>query len=340
MEAVMHHYGIGNEERMQLQGKKGHSWLDIAYSGEGLAITFAQFPLLSGLLRSEQVHNSITGEDVNAWDGAHVWDPTTGKVTLKEGINQVDINKIILKGKGIQTITQGNFEKVDQPEVVENLFGQMLMQFHRHFPTTMTDRIGSRYNNLMLGETEGSWRTVLSYINLVREFDGHWTDSMKGGWNNLKDYQKKNLYLCAMDLMMGMTLLAVAAVIREWAKDLGEESSTEKRWLNFFAYTTSRIRFENQMYTPGLGFVTLAEYIQNPIAMSTTLKSFAQALYLTAEWPFQDDDDRDYKNGPFAGSSKAGRATENAVPGLKAFKKWQDFDRESDYGGSILGINK
>jgi len=332
MEAFIDHLHIRVDQlKSQGAGDLAHS---AVYFGENFAISYAQYPLIVGLANSDQITSS-SGEKSSVYD-AYQWNPNTKEFFLKPGFNEEDVQKMIIKGHDLQTKTQGNFEKLNQPSAMSHLLGRVGFQFHRFFASSWNDRFSKRYTHTTLGEQEGTWRTPLTLIHYVMEQEGYIKDRLNKGWENLTPDQKKNLWFDVVDVLKLMIFAAVAALLTSLAKKQPKDT-TSRKMINFLAYTTSRIRFEQQLFIPGVGTLQMAEFLQNPWAISTTCKNFAEAIYETIEFPFQTDDERYYKNGVFVGRSKAAEAWRKSLPILRAYHRWMSMEEPNSYESTLFG---
>ena len=330
MEAWTNMYHIGTSDRIKIEGASNGKWKDYLFLGEIMNIRNAEFSNIVGLALSEQIKNSITGEMVNAYDQAHDYNTQTGEITLKPGIDPEDLRRIILKGRAIQVENQGNYESGDQPLIKEYQIGLPLMQFKSFLPSAANKRVGGHRESLIFGHQEGSWRTPATYVKLFNDASGSFSDRAKEAWNSLRPDQKINMRLAGLDLLYLGLFIVVAKLLSSIAQGIDSEDSEQKRWANLIASIANTIRFETQMYTPGVGVVQLAEFMENPLAMSTTLKSLANAVYLSTEWPFQSEDERNYKNGAFIGSSKAAYQWEKF--GLRPLARYRQSLTENQVG--------
>ena len=313
------------------------------YIFENLAIDLSQVSLAANGMLDIQIPNHATGETSSIYD-AFTYDPNTGISTLQPGYDMNDITEGVVKIGDIQTQAQGNYQPITQPAMTNTILGQLLTQFHRFFATTWNNRASKRYVHRTLGETEGSWRSVISLAKILQDYEG---DRMKDLfdkdsdlWKNMPDYIKKNLIFDAIDLVKLLVLIAIGAVLKGIAEEVSEDDPAQKRWMNFLAYTASRIRMEQEMFNPVFGWQDMAEFVQNPVAMSNTLKTFVQAMYLTAEFPFQTDDARYYHNGVFVGDSKAAHQAEKLIPVLRQTNQWLNHIKEQTQSGVLEGMSK
>lgn len=305
MEAWTNMYHIGTNDRMNVEGAAKGKLKDYAFFGEIMNIKNAEFSNIVGLALSSQIRNSITGEMVNAYDQAHDYNSATGEIKLKLGIDPEDMRRVILKGRAIQVENQGNYETGDQPLIKEYMIGPALLQFKSFVASAGNMRLGGYRNSLIFGPQEGSWRTPANFFRGFNRANGSFSEKGKEAWSNLRPDQKVNMRLAGLDLLYLGLFMILGKFLSSVAQGISSEDDQQKRWANLIASIANTIRFETQMYTPGIGVVQLAEFMENPIAMSTTLKTLAEAVYLTTEWPFQDESDRNYKNGAFIGTSKA-----------------------------------
>lgn len=320
------------------------NWATKSYIFEGMAIKTAQMGLFIQGMLDYSIQNHETGETVPVWD-AFTYNPNTGESNLKTGFILGDAIEVAVKIGDVQTEIQGNFQQINQPAMRSTLLGALMTQFKQFFATSFNNRFRRRFTHSTLGEQEGSWRSVVSLGQILMDFDGKWQDAFnpfdsekrKEFWSEVPDDIKHNLVFDGIDILKLMVLFGIGAIIRGIAQDVPDSDPTQKRWMNFLAYTASRLRFEQQMWNPVLGIVQMNEFVQNPIAMSNTLRTFAEAMYLSAEFPFQTDDERYYKTGVFKGQSKATHQIMRFLPLAKMQQRWIGLKEIQSAEGSVLG---
>lgn len=323
------------------------NWATKSFVFEGMAINLAQMGLFIQGMLDYSIPNHETGETVPVWD-AFTYDPNTGESNLNTGFIMGDAIESAVKIGDVQTEIQGNFQPINQPAMRSTLLGALMTQFKQFFASSFNNRFRTRFTHPTLGEQEGSWRSVISLVQILKDFDGKWQDAFnpfdgtkrKEFWSEVPDDIKHNLVFDGIDILKLMILFGIGAFIRGLANDVPDSDTTQKRWMNFLAYTASRLRFEQQMWNPVLGVVQMNEFVQNPIAMSNTLRTFAEAMYLSAEFPFQTDDERYYHNGVFKGQSKATHQIMRFLPIAKIHQRWISLTELQDEEGSILGQQK
>lgn len=338
-EAYLKKYAI-KFEKVAAEGAS--SFFGKFYIFENMAIDLSLVTLSINAAIDSQIKNHDTGEFSSVWD-AHTYDPNTGAYTLNKGFSHDDVVANVVRTDDIQTQVQGNYRSISQPAMTSTLLGGLTTQFHRFFPTTWNNRLGRHYTHPTLGEMEGSWRSCVSLVEMLRNYDGKWQEAFNPKsefWKEVPEHVKRNLMFDAFDIIKLTLLFAIGAVLKGIADDISEDDANQKRWMNFIAYTASRLRFEEQMFNPIFGWVQMGEFVKNPAAMSNTLTTFAEAMYLTAEFPFQTDDERNYKNGVFKGKSKAGHQIQKLIPIWRQGNQWINHIKSQTAEGSVLGGNK
>ncbi len=341
-EAFIRKYQIKVDQRKQ-EGASGV--LSKFYVFEGIAIDMAQIALAITGGYSYTIKNHDTGDIVPVYGegGAHTYDPNTGDYTLNKGFRHEDVIEQIVRIGDVQTATQGNFQQITQPAMRQTILGRVGTQFKQFFATSWNNRFSQHYEHKTLGEQEGTWRSVVSLVEILKEYDGKWQEAFNPKsefWKETPDYIKQNLMFDALDMVKLMVLFAIGALLKSFADDVSDSDPNQKRWMNFLAYTASRLRFEQQMFNPVFGWVQMGEFVQNPVAMSTTIRTFAEAMYLSAEFPFQTDDERYYHNGVFKGTSKAGHQIERVLPIARMHSRWIGLSQSQEAEGTVLGYNK
>ncbi len=348
LEAFMKMYRLSAESNIEMEtAGKRNKVTKYAYMFEGFAIDAGKVVLTDACWNSFDLMNRDTGTMV-PWKEAYQYDPNTGSLTLKAGYNPDDILHLLVKLEDIQTKAQGNYQAISQPAMVGTYLGKMLAQFHRFFPTSANNAVSRKFEHKTLGTQEGTWRSALGMVNVIREWDGSFYDpfnpfdkeSREKFWESVPQHMKENLVYDGVQLVQLGILIALGAAIKGVAEDISTEDPTQKRWMNWLAYTASRLRFEQQTFIPVLGTLQIAELAQNPIPLQQTLRNLAEAVYLSAEYPFQADDERNYKNGIFVGKSKAGHMWHKSIPISREYDQWMNRLRSQDYEGSLLGSNK
>lgn len=348
MEWMMHQFGLDVDTQLRAQGKgQGARFLDNAYMGENFAIHWAQYTMQGAYMR-DQVLKGKDGKELRDKNGnpitmynAYKWDPNTGKCELiPEAQDTMEQQKqIIIAAKDIQTRTQGNFEEMNKPLMKNYMLGRILSQFHNYFKTAWNDRWDPKYTHATLGEIEGTWRSVLSYAKLMKEFEGHWYDKLKNGWNALSDMQKKNLKTDLAELLMIGSFITVGYFIKSAAKGLSAMNDPrKKKFLNLLSYTMNAVGKEQGTTSP-LGIFTAKDIIDNPAALTPIVTGLVNATLSTVEFPFQDDQHRYYQRGVFAGNAKAWEEWKKMLPITKQIHRWANFAQESEFDPTFQNKN-
>lgn len=348
MEWMMHQFGLDVDTQLRAQGKSQSArFLDKAYMGENFAIHWSQYTMQSAYMR-DQILKGTDGKELRDKNGnpismydAYKWDPNTGKCELipeaKESIEQQ--KQIVIAAKDIQTRTQGNFEEMNKPLIKNYLLGRILSQFHNYFKTAWNDRWDPKYTHATLGEIEGTWRSVISYGKLMKEFEGHWYDKLKNGWGALSEMQRKNLKTDLAELMMVGSFLVVGYFIKSAAKGYSAmHDPRKKKFLNLLAYTMNAVGKEQATTSP-LGIFTAKDIVDNPAALTPIVTGLVDAVIATGKYPFQDDAHRYYQRGVFSGNAKAWEDWKKMLPILKMQHRWANFAQESEFDPTFQNKN-
>jgi broad specificity phosphatase PhoE len=339
MEWMMHHFGLDVDAQLKAQGKaQSGKFLDNSYMGENFAIHWAQYTMQSAYMR-DQILNDTAGKPLKDKDGnnvsmydAYMWNPNTGTCELRAdaGHTMEQQHHIIVQAKDIQTKTQGNFDELNRPMIKNYLLGRMVSQFHNFFKTSWNDRFDKKYTHATLGEMEGTWRTVGSYIKLMREFEGHWNEKLKNGWNALSEHQQKNLKTDLWEMLMISSMLLMGAFIRSLGKGIPSSDPNKKKFTNFLAYTTNAVGKEQGALNPAFGIFNIKDLVSNPLALTPIVEGITTAVAATLVAPFQTEEQSHYQRGVFAGKSKAMEDWKKILPVTKQFHRAENFLQESE----------
>jgi hypothetical protein len=193
---------------------------------------------------------------------------------------------------------------------------------------------------------------------MVKEFDDHWTEQLRGGWKGFEERAraagysderiellKKNLLTDLAEIIIITSFFAMSYIIGKAAKSYykkhPEVDEHLKRFINYFQYPTSRIGAEQMTYTPGVNLILLAELVQNPLAVSRTLKNFGKAVGATIQYPINEvlgeHDANYYQKGIYKGQSKAYVRLRKSIPLWQVYDKWLLFSEMNDYENVLAG---
>lgn len=340
MEWMMHHFGLDVDAQLKAQGKaQSGKFLDNSYMGENFAIHWAQYTMQSAYMRDQILNDTAgkplkddQGNNISMYD-AYVWNPNTGICELRAdaGHTMEQQQFIVIQAKDIQTKTQGNFDELNRPMIKNYLLGRMVSQFHNFFKTSWNDRFDKKYTHATLGEMEGTWRTVGSYIKLMKDFEGHWNEKLKNGWNALSEHQQKNLKTDLWEMAMITSMLLMGAFIRSLGKGIPSSDPNKKKFANFMAYTTNAVGKEQGALNPAFGIFNIKDLVSNPLALTPIVEGITAALTATLAAPFQTDEQSHYQRGVFAGKSKAMEDWKKILPVTKQFHRAENFLQESQF---------
>ena len=94
-------------------------------------------------------------------------------------------------------------------------------------------------------------------------------------------------------------------------------------------------------FTPGVNLILLTELVNNPLAVSRTLKNFGQAIRLSVQYPINealgDHKANYYQKGIYRGDSKAYIRLRKSIPFWQVYDKWLLFSEMSDYNNVLAG---
>jgi len=219
------------------------------------------------------------------------------------------------------------------------MLGRILSQFHNYFKTAWNDRWDPKYTHATLGEIEGTWRSVISYAKLMKEFEGHWYEKLKNGWKALSPMQQKNLKADLAEVMMVGSFIIVGHFIKMAAKGLSAQNDPrKKKFLNLLAYTMNAVGKEQATTSP-MGIFSAKDIIDNPAALTPIVTGLVNATIATVEFPFQDDEHRYYQRGVFKGNAKAAEDWRKMLPLLKQLHRWANFAQESEFDPTFQNKN-
>lgn len=349
MEWFMYNFGLDTDSQLKAQGKAGNKWIDKFYMGENFDIHWAQYTMQTAFFKDKmlldkdgkELHDK-NGNVISMYD-AYQWDPNTGVSTLRpEAADTLEQQKLlVITAKDIQLKTQGNFDEMSKPMIKNYLLGRMLSQFHNFFKTAWNDRFDKKYSHATLGEIEGTWRSVVSWGQMMKEFEGHWYNNLKNGWNALSPMQRKNLKTDLAEIMMVGSFILIGGLIKSAAKNISAANDPrKKKFDNLLAYTMNAVGKEQGMLSPaGLFTGSLGDFINNPFAITPVLKGLYQAVEATVEFPFQDDAHRYYQRGIFRGNSKAAENWKKILPITKQLHRWANFIEQSELDPEFLNKN-
>lgn len=370
-EAMMKKFNINAEEYFKQQG--ADSFVSKFYIGEQFAVQYSEYGMATGYMMDQILKDksgkpiivNIDGTDttISMWN-AYRFNDNTGDLELinqlkgRENEFEREEKNIVLRIKDIQIKTQGNYDNRSKTLLDNHLFGRLLLQFHRFWKPAWNDRFAKQYTHSSLGEMEGTWTSTLSVLKMVKEFDDHWTEQLRGGWKGFEERAraagytderiellKKNLLTDLAEIIIITSLFAMSYIIGKAAKSYykkhPEVDENLKRFINYFQYTTSRIASEQMTYTPGVNLILLAELIHNPVAVSRTMKNFGKAVAATIQYPINEalgeHDANYYQKGIYAGKSKAYVRLRKSIPLWQVYDKWLMFSEMNDYENVLAG---
>jgi broad specificity phosphatase PhoE len=341
-EAILDKYRVVREQKSGEGHVSAIGWLPYkgAQAGEyiaqgvpGLAILMSTDTKLYGV---RVITNPDTKEPVSIYDAHELID---GKAVLRKGFTETEsglfttTNYIFEVNKHMH----GSYAPEDVTVLQRYALGQIVAQFHKHIFPALRARFAKGYDHITLGEYEGRYASAYEFGKKFYEFDGTWTEKVVHGWQNLSDVQKKNILHDGAEILLLAFSYASYAILAGIAKGLNpDEDPYLKKMVNFMSYQSSRLYSESIALTPTpMGAVQMYQYVKNPMAMTTTLRNFVQAVMTSVELPFQSATDARYQRGVNKGRLKAVHQWNKTLPGLSNLEKWYNLSSETRF--SLIG---
>jgi hypothetical protein len=305
------------------------SWAYLAQEGGEYN---AQSKVGVAILMSKELKNETTGETLSIYD-AFDFNPNTGKLKLKDGFTlpQDDkyetINYILEVNKQIH----GNYAHEDRMVIQEHWLGQLAAQFHKWVVPFYKSRFQKPQDNINLGSVEGRYRSIVSFFSYMKETEGSFIEKMEGGWKNMTDVQKKNMYKNLAEAVFLATSFAMYGVFKALASGVDDDDEKLKKLLNFLKYQQTRQINEILTMVPVLGLKEQWQMLKSPIPALTTLKDFGELSTTLFSIPFQSSEKNYYQKGIYKGELKFYKEARDVIPGLAMWNRWESFSQVSSF---------
>jgi hypothetical protein len=283
------------------------------------------------------VTNKETGETASIYD-AHDFDPNTGELTLKKGyeMSEEDKTRVTTYIYEVNKLIHGNYAWEDRMVIQQYAIGQLAAQFHKWVYPLYKARFAKRYNNAVLGDIEGRYRTFYNVMKQVYQteegFFGKAAGMLKAIFapgtmkGSLDEMQIANMYKNLAELGFFFASVLTQHLFMLLASGLDDDDEEVKKLMNFMIYQQTRQQNEIKTFVPILGIKEQYQIAKSPIASLSTLRDWGEATSSVLLLPFPPYDNNYYERGPFKGDLKAWKQVRDVIPAFGILNRWESFE--------------
>jgi len=298
------------------QGKEGaqdikdKAW-DAAYMFQDMAEYNVQTKVGMAIMMSTTVRNSETGEETSYYDALQ-YNASTGKITLKEGFDQlIRFNERRTDSEG-NLVTQdladentrydvrnqirevnkqihGNYAYADRMVIQDHVLGQLIAQFHKWVVPGLDARFRKEYYNENLGWVEGRYKSFLNVMGYIIKEKGQIGKAFREMEFQLgkerTDNKIKGMYRTLADFGIAMSSFIIAMILGNlFDDDDDDKGQTQKRLENALIYQFNRQAREFMFFFPVLGATEQYMMAKSPIPIMRSLGELAGAMKATGQY--------------------------------------------------------
>tara|TARA_R110000744_G_scaffold55333_2_gene116998 strand:- start:3739 stop:9324 length:5586 start_codon:yes stop_codon:yes gene_type:complete len=344
--------------------RKAMSWAYLLQDGAEYNV---QTKIGMAMLMSKLIRNG-KGEEISLYD-AYLFDSRTGKLTLKEGFDQLVNNKPGVKAtidtptveftvdnrykirnniREVNKQIHGNYASVDRAVIQQHWLGNLGMQFHKWVAPAIEARYGKEYYNENLGWVEGRYRSFYSFMSYalknVKDL-GKITENykeMKGekAFNAITGAKRT-----AAELSFMLMSFAMAAILDGlFDDDDDDKSAFAKRMQNALIFQMNKQGREFQAFLPVFGIKEQATLVGSPIAAIRSVNEITEAIHQSIFHPFAlireasdpsynmlKDKNYYYQRGSRKGQSKLGKQWGDVVPLWYTYNRYIAYENTKDW---------
>lgn len=269
-----------------------------------------------------------TGPETKKLRDIFTFDPNSGKLTQDTNYEFTDKDRQNVEDtiRSINKLVQGNYAREDRVMLQKYWLGNAVMQFHKHIPTAIKDRFGKHYVHPDLGDIEGRYRTLATFVSKLREFEGTFLSRWNDALVSLRPDQIANLKKDLAEATYIVLLLAAYQVLSMIADGVDDDDENLKKFVNYLKWQDSRLAFDIASFIPILGTSEQWQQIKGPVASLRAIKDYSELLKETALLPaYLWDEGRTFQSGPHRGDSKFVKEWLDVVPALNNINRWENF---------------
>ncbi|MCK9429717.1 MAG: hypothetical protein M0R17_06900 [Candidatus Omnitrophica bacterium] len=275
------------------------------------------------------------------------------KVSTKLNTNEYSL--FVNKAKYVVQKQQGIYNKEDAATISRTVIGKAGMQFKKHVRPGWNKRFGAKFGKSFWSESRDEWnkgahvslfKFLASPFSRHRAFNTdeakefhtmmgrilndlyHFATNVGIYWNTLDDFEKGNVRRAIMDNIYLCSVLMVAAMLKTLKP---EDDDDENFAYDLAAYEIDRLLSETMTYSPW-GLVNEGQKImKSPAAVQGTIIDTYRLMSSLVGYPFQDEDERKYRTGVYAGDTKLKVNAIKLVPVINKIQQLQRIDKFNKY---------
>lgn len=240
---------VGNEFGASV--KSGVASMNWAFSLREFGEIEAQGAFWLGMMRKQKVDQTINGVTTQIMY-KDAFEKKDGVVALKEGIDPAwgeggaKFNDFKLKAHELSQKLQGNYAKINQPEMQRYTMGRMVNFMRRYFVSAGVNRFSTERVQVGLGNTREGY-----YITSVRVMR-NWVRDQKLNWALYSDEEKGNVIKTLGEIATSLTFYLLLRMLG-WNPDDKDriKKLKENSWAtNHLIYQLMAVKSESEQFIP------------------------------------------------------------------------------------------
>jgi hypothetical protein len=272
-------------------------------------------------------------------------------LSLDENEYELFVNKIVHVNQKIH----GIYNKMDAGSIQNLALGRLGIQFRKHMRPGWNKRFGSKLGSKFWNESrndydKGSYVSLWNFLTEpIRKSDSETTDTghyivlnaaknifssyanfiknIKIHWHTLDEFEKANVRRAANEMLTLVGFVLLGALLRGLRDD-----DKDNYAINLSLYQQSRLQSELLQFTPIYGwFNETRKLFKSPAASENLLEASVKLSAALLQYPFQDDEERVYQSGIYAGQNKINTQLEALIPIKNQWNKMQRINNYVEY---------
>lgn len=272
-----------------------------------------------------------------------------------------------ISAQSVNKKIHGVYDKLGGADIEKKWYGGLVMQYHKHIYPGIMKRYRRKgyYNEFRGGVDKGSYTSLLDLLSteFTTQFDKNKISDATGAdialqsiknigigllntltnlklnYRSLSSWEKANVNRVLGDF--STMLMAISAGIgMGLILNAGDEDELEQNvWYNLAVYSSER--WVSEVWATSIAGLTTeaGSLYSQPIAAFSTLSGYVDLMNLASKQLFDDDFEKDYVSGRYAGENKTYVKAVNLTPVGRSIYRLDNLARDRNYFDRSGGTN-
>ena len=280
---------------------------------------------------------------------------TIPKGVLKEG-QESEFERRVL---GVNHYLHGIYNTEDAGAIQKRALGKLASQFRKWMRPGWNKRFGAKFwkgywNERRKVYEEGHYVTSSKFlfspiigavqfyrvtenataamaINKLMRDMSHYYRNLGIYWHAMDDAERANVMRSAGEVAFFATTMMIGHLLLALREGVDEDEEFQKFLIGAFMYQQDRTMVELLTYSPGYGWFNEGKKLfASPAASFSTVSGAYKLFYYSMMYPFQDDEERIFRGGPYRGELKVKVEAQKLTP-YSSIKRLLNVDDHNRY---------